>query len=111
MTLTLAELTDRQVDVIRFWRAYEIAQGRPPKLREAGESLGMSKVTVHEHLHQLEKKGLVALGTRYLARNRTTTRAARKLLDRDRFALWCELWGQLSEDEQVVFLDLISEGV
>ena len=53
-------LTPRQVEVARtigeFWARFE----RGPSYREIGEILGLSKVTVQEHIKNLEGAGVAA---------------------------------------------------
>ena len=52
-------LTEKQIRVLRFFRDYRQEHGISPTLEEAAAELGVSKITVHEHLGQLIKKGAV----------------------------------------------------
>jgi repressor LexA len=52
-------LTERQVAVLRFFRDYRRAKGIAPTLDEAASALGVNRITVHEHLRQLESKGAI----------------------------------------------------
>lgn len=52
-------LTERQVAVLRFFRDYHRANGIAPTLDEAARALGVNRITVHEHLRQLELKGAI----------------------------------------------------
>jgi repressor LexA len=52
-------LTEKQAGVLRFFRDYRRTHGIAPTLEEAAEALGVSKITVYEHLNQLVKKGAV----------------------------------------------------
>ena len=52
-------LTQKQLRVLRYFRDYRREQGIAPTLEEAAAALGVSKITVYEHLNQLVKKGAV----------------------------------------------------
>ena len=52
-------LTEKQLCVLRYFRDYRRERGISPTLEEAAEHLGVSKITVYEHLNQLVKKGAV----------------------------------------------------
>ncbi len=52
-------LTEKQIRVLRFFRDYREENGLSPTLEEAASALGVSKITVHEHVTQLNKKGAV----------------------------------------------------
>jgi repressor LexA len=52
-------LTEKQIRVLRFFRDYRLENGIAPTLEEAASELGVSKITVYEHLNQLIKKGAV----------------------------------------------------
>ncbi|MEO0480908.1 MAG: transcriptional repressor LexA [Planctomycetota bacterium] len=52
-------LTRKQLDVLRYFRDYRQEHGLAPTLEEAAEHLGVTKITVHEHIRNLEKKGAV----------------------------------------------------
>ncbi len=51
--------TPRQADVLTYIRDYQNRNGYSPTLQEIGDYLGISKVTVFEHLETLEKRGLI----------------------------------------------------
>ncbi len=51
--------TDRQVAVLEFLQRYRRLRGMSPTLEEIAEKFGVSKVTVHDHIRQLEKKGAI----------------------------------------------------
>jgi repressor LexA len=69
-------LTGKQIRVLRFYRDYRRDHGIAPTLDEAALALGVSKVTVHEHLYQLERKGAVQ-------RDKAKSRAVAILYDPD----------------------------
>lgn len=52
-------LTEKQINVLRFFRDYRKQHGIAPTLEEAAEALGVSKITIHEHLNQLTRKGAI----------------------------------------------------
>ncbi len=52
-------LTERQIAVLRYFRDYRKDHGIAPTLEEAATEFGVSKITVHEHLNHLQKKGAV----------------------------------------------------
>lgn len=51
--------TDRQVAILEFLQRYRRMRGVSPTLEEIAENFGVSKVTVHDHIRQLEKKGAI----------------------------------------------------
>lgn len=57
--LSRVQLTDRQAEVYRYI-VEGVSAGLPPKLREIGAVLGISKVTVRGHVDQLVMKGYVS---------------------------------------------------
>lgn len=69
-------LTEKQIRVLRYFRDYRRERGIAPTLDEAAQALGVSKITVHEHLKQLTKKGAIH-------RDRAKARAVAILLDPD----------------------------
>jgi len=69
-------LTQKQLSVLRYFRDYRQEKGLSPTLEEAAEHLGVSKVTVYEHLNQLIKKGAVR-------RDKAKARAVAILYDPD----------------------------
>lgn len=69
-------LTEKQIRVLRFFRDYRREKGIAPTLDEAAHALGVSKITIHEHLNQLTKKGAIH-------RDRAKARAVAILHDPD----------------------------
>src|SRR3954471_3774133 len=54
------DLTKRQKEIFDFIRKYAAKTGYPPTVREIGKAVGLhSSSTVHAHLANLEKLGLV----------------------------------------------------
>jgi len=51
--------TRRQLDIMRHLADYIKEKGMAPTLGEVGDHFGVSKVTIFEHLVQMEKKGLI----------------------------------------------------
>jgi repressor LexA len=71
------DLTKRQQEIFDFIKRYSAAHGYPPTVRDIGKAVGLaSSSTVHAHLANLEKLGL-------LRRDPTKPRAI-ELLDRVR---------------------------
>jgi repressor LexA len=70
------DLTKRQKEIFDFIRKYAARYGYPPTVREIGKAVGLhSSSTVHAHLANLEKIGL-------LRRDPTKPRAIELLVDR-----------------------------
>ena len=56
----MEKLTDRQKDVLDFIKSYIVSRGYPPTVREIGKALDISSpATIHVHLKNLEKKGII----------------------------------------------------
>ena len=54
------ELSDRQAKILDFIRYVTRVRNYPPSVREIGEAVGLSSSsTVHNHLNQLERRGLI----------------------------------------------------
>src|SRR4051794_22227641 len=54
------ELTKRQQEIYDFIRRYSAKYGYPPTVRDIGKAVGLaSSSTVHAHLANLEKAGLL----------------------------------------------------
>lgn len=54
------ELTDRQARILEYIRHVTRSRNYPPSVREIGEAVGLSSSsTVHNHLNQLERRGLI----------------------------------------------------
>ena len=56
-------LTPKQVEIFRLIRDARMSQGFSPTLQELAAELGVSRVTVHEHVEQLIKKGALTRET------------------------------------------------
>ena len=69
-------LTEKQIRVLRYFRDYRQEHSIAPTLQEAAQALGVSKITIHEHLNQLSKKGAIH-------RDRAKARAVAILFDPD----------------------------
>jgi repressor LexA len=55
-----SELTDRQAKILDYIRYVTRVRNYPPSVREIGEAVGLSSSsTVHNHLNQLERRGLI----------------------------------------------------
>jgi repressor LexA len=75
------DLTKRQKEIFDYIRGYASKQGYPPTVREIGKAVGLtSSSTVHAHLANLEKIGL-------LRRDPTKPRAIELLVDKARKAV------------------------
>ena len=61
MTLKLPEkLSERQTKILDYIRYVTRVRNYPPSVREIGEAVGLSSSsTVHNHLNQLERRGLI----------------------------------------------------
>lgn len=68
-------LTARQLQIVKYIYKYRKRNGLAPTLAEIAGELGISKVTVHEHIAQLEKKGALEKEP-FLSRS---TRLSRKM--------------------------------
>lgn len=54
------QLTERQTRILEYIRSVTRARNYPPSVREIGEAVGLSSSsTVHNHLNQLERRGLI----------------------------------------------------
>ncbi len=69
-------LTEKQIRVLRYFRDFRRQHGISPTLEEAAAALGISKITVYEHLNHLIRKGAVQ-------RDRAKARAVAVLYDPD----------------------------
>ena len=49
--------TERQLNILNFLRGYIQDRGVSPTLEEIAQKFGISRVTAHEHVRALEKKG------------------------------------------------------
>lgn len=69
-------LTARQHEIVKYIWKYRRRHGLAPTLAEIADELGISKVTVHEHIAQLEQKGALEK-VPFISRS---TRLTRKML-------------------------------
>ena len=102
------DLTKRQKEIFDYIRKYASKHGYPPTVREIGKAVGLhSSSTVHAHLANLEKIGL-------LRRDPTKPRAIELLLDRARRAVRGQglpLVGQVAAGQPVLAEEHIEEYV
>lgn len=74
-------LTARQNQIVKYIYRYRKRNGMAPTLAEIAAELGISKVTVHEHISQLEKKGALEKEP-YLSRSTKLTRRMIRMLEK-----------------------------
>ena len=102
------DLTKRQKEIFDFIRRYASRYGYPPTVREIGKAVGLtSSSTVHAHLANLEKVGL-------LRRDPTKPRAIELLVDRAKRAMrgpGLPLVGQVAAGEPILAEENIQEYV
>jgi repressor LexA len=100
------DLTKRQKEIFDFIRRYGAKYGYPPTVREIGKAVGLhSSSTVHAHLANLEKVGL-------LRRDPTKPRAIELLVDRAKRAVrgpGLPLIGHVSAGEPILAEENIEE--
>ena len=100
------DLTKRQKEIFDFIRRYAAKTGYPPTVREIGKAVGLhSSSTVHAHLANLEKAGL-------LRRDPSKPRAIEVLLDRAKKAIrpnGLPLVGQVAAGEPILAEENIDE--
>ena len=100
------DLTKRQQEIFEFIRKYAAKTGYPPTVREIGKAVGLhSSSTVHAHLANLEKIGL-------LRRDPTKPRAIELLVDKARKAIrgpGLPLVGEVAAGEPVLAEENIEE--
>lgn len=57
---TLRAPTPKQLDVLRFVHEFTVERGHPPTFREIGKRFGIASTNgVGDHIHALERKGLL----------------------------------------------------
>jgi repressor LexA len=102
------DLTKRQKEIFDFIRRYASRYGYPPTVREIGKAVGLhSSSTVHAHLANLEKVGL-------LRRDPTKPRAIELLVDRAKRAVrgpGLPLVGHVAAGEPILAEENIEEYV
>jgi repressor LexA len=100
------DLTKRQKEIFDYIRKYASKHGYPPTVREIGKAVGLhSSSTVHAHLANLEKIGL-------LRRDPTKPRAIELLVDKARKLVrgpGLPLVGQVAAGEPVLAEEHIEE--
>jgi repressor LexA len=100
------DLTKRQKEIFDFIGKYAAKYGYPPTVREIGKAVGLhSSSTVHAHLANLEKIGL-------LRRDPTKPRAIELLVDKAKKAIrspGLPLVGEVAAGEPVVADERIEE--
>src|ERR671934_1869376 len=75
------KLTKRQQEIFDFIKRYSARHGYPPTVRDIGKAIGLtSPSTVHTHLHNLERIGI-------LKRDPSRPRALELLVDTARKAV------------------------
>lgn len=62
-------VTPRQLEILQFIRDFRNHMGYSPTMQEIGDQMGLTKVTVFEHVGALEKKGLLLRGAKHKARS------------------------------------------
>lgn len=98
-------LTARQHQIVKFIHRYRKRNGLAPTLAEIAAELGISKVTVHEHIAQLEKKGALEKEP-FMSRSTRLTRKMvreleRTLVEQSRYVGLDE--PETDEPERVIF--------
>lgn len=100
------DLTKRQKEIFDFIRRYASKYGYPPTVREIGKAVGLhSSSTVHAHLANLEKLGLVR-------RDPSKPRAIELLVDRAKKAIrqpGLPLVGQVAAGQPILAEENIEE--
>jgi repressor LexA len=102
-------LTKRQQEIFDFIKRYSAKHGYPPTVRDIGKAIGLtSSSTVHAHLANLEKVGL-------LRRDPSKPRAIELLVDRAKRAVGAEgglpLVGQVAAGEPLLAEENIEDYV
>jgi repressor LexA len=115
-----AELSDRQAKILDYIRYVTRVRNYPPSVREIGEAVGLSSSsTVHNHLNQLERRGLIK---RDASKSRTVQLVQEKELeDKRRNAIAVPIVGNVAagapilaeeniEDHLMLSPDIAQEG-
>jgi repressor LexA len=102
------KLTKRQQEIFDFVKRYRVEHGYPPTVRDIGKAIGLtSSSTVHAHLANLEKLGV-------LRRDPTKPRAIEVLVDKAKAAAATSglpLVGQVAAGQPVLAEENIEEYV
>src|ERR1700753_1012583 len=106
-TMVDLDLTKRQKEIFDFIRKYAAKTGYPPTVREIGKAVGLhSSSTVHAHLANLEKIGL-------LKRDPSKPRAIELLFDKAKKTIipsnGLPLVGQVAAGEPIVAEENVEE--
>ena len=99
------DLTKRQQEIFDFVKKYSAKYGYPPTVRDIGKAIGLtSSSTVHAHLSNLEKLGLIR-------RDPTKPRAIELLVDKAKRAVTGGLpvVGQVAAGEPILAEENIEE--
>lgn len=107
LTMVDLDLTKRQKEIFDYIRKYAAKTGYPPTVREIGKAVGLhSSSTVHAHLANLEKIGL-------LRRDPSKPRAIELLFDKAKRTIRSEsglpLVGQVAAGEPILAEENIEE--
>jgi repressor LexA len=62
-------VTPRQLEILRYIRDFRREHGFSPTMKEIGDHLNLTKVTVFEHVEAVERKGLLLRGAKHKARS------------------------------------------
>ena len=65
----MQNVTPRQLEILQFVRNFRVRAGYSPTMQEIGDHLGLTKVTVFEHIGALERKGALLRGAKHRARS------------------------------------------
>lgn len=65
----MTEIMPKKMAILRYIRAYRRQHGYSPTMEEIGGHLGVSKVTIYEHVNDLVKKGVLKRGPKHKARS------------------------------------------
>lgn len=100
----MVDLTKRQREIFEFIGRYAEKTGYPPTVREIGKAVGLhSSSTVHVHLSNLEKAGV-------LRRDPTKPRAIEILVDKAKGAVEAVIPDQLATAPGLPLLGRVSAG-
>ena len=87
--------TDRQLAILEFLQHYRKMRGLSPTLEEIAQNFGVSKVTIHDHVRQLEKKGAI--------RRQPNMARALEILDPD----YADVTPEASEDGDLLPIEVL----